>query len=449
MQTAGLSLDQAPPLAIPARFFLTAPLAIIAAGVSLFFIGDGPLASPWYPQIMAWTHLGTLGFLAMVMVGALYQMVPVVAGAPVPKVRLAYLVHALLLLGLIGMQFGLFSQASSTISADVAATGFGIGVHTLLTGLFLFLLPVLWTLVRAPIQDATVNGMRLALIGLAIAAVVGVLLAAGHSGRGFPTQRLDYLKIHLCLALLIWVGYLIVAVSWQVVPMFYMTPTLSKRTKKLMLLAGYVSAVALLLCLFVHWPAKHRILIAAAPAAIVVWLVQPAQTLYLLAKRNRPRADGSLLFWRTGMVVGLALLPLGLLAYFSIKPQWAMLWGWWAIWGWAGMIVHGMLTRIVPFLVWFHRMSPLVGLRPVPSMRGLLSQDQIKLGWLLHLASLLVGSAAILATNGPAPPDQPLANATPMLFTGLTGVLLMATGLMLLFSIVHVLRQQPPPEPVG
>ena len=67
-----------------------------------------------------------------------------------------------------------------------------------------------------------------------------------------------------------------------------------------------------------------------------------------------------------------------------------------AIWGWAGLIVHGMLHRIVPFLAWFHELSPLVGKTAVPSARGLLPDARTRLGLGLHLASLLAGSAAIL-----------------------------------------------------
>ncbi len=417
--------------------------------MALLFMGDGPLASPWYPQVMAWTHLGTLGFLAMVMIGALYQMVPVVAGAPVPGVRLAYVVHAFLLIGLAALAIGFFGQASSSISAETAASAMRAAIHSLIAASALFVVPVAYAVARAPIQDQTVRGMWLALTGFTIGAAFGVVLANGHAGSGFPLQRPLLLKVHFNLELIVWVGSLITAVSWQVVPMFYLTPSVSTRAKRRQLALIWISVVALFATAFKNPPIPHVVLYAAAPGALVVWLIQPLQTLRLIQKRNRPRADGSLLFWRSGLVVALLLIPLGLLAHFSIDQQWAMLWGWWAIWGWAGMIIHGMLTRIVPFLVWFHRMSPHVGLRPVPSMRGLLAQNQIKLGWGLHMASLLFGSLAILMSQGPAPADQPLAHANAMMVTGLTGVLLAATGVVLLVSLIHVLRQQPPPDPAA
>ena len=50
---AALSFDQAPPISVPFRFFLTAPLFGIAAGLALLF-GDGnALASRWEPLALA------------------------------------------------------------------------------------------------------------------------------------------------------------------------------------------------------------------------------------------------------------------------------------------------------------------------------------------------------------------------------------------------------------
>ena len=170
-------------------------------------------------------------------------------------------------------------------------------------------------------------------------------------------------------------------------------------------------------------------MLAVAPAATAVWILHPICTLRALKKRKRTRPDASLLFWKAGMLVALTLLPLGAFAHFSDHPRWSMLWGWLAIWGWAGIIAHGMLMRIVPFLVWFHRMSPHVGLRPVPSMRGLLSQSRIKLGLRLHLASLISGAVGIILSQD--------------WLAHLTGGLLVMTGSVLFSSLISTLQQFP------
>src|SRR3569833_968532 len=83
---AGLSFEQAPPFSLPLQFFLSAPLFLLAAAL-LVVMDPALLASRWTPQALALTHALTLGFLALAMLGALMQMLPVVAGSPLPRPR--------------------------------------------------------------------------------------------------------------------------------------------------------------------------------------------------------------------------------------------------------------------------------------------------------------------------------------------------------------------------
>ncbi|MDQ5914882.1 MAG: hypothetical protein QG584_773, partial [Pseudomonadota bacterium] len=76
-----LSFEQAPPIAAPFRFFLTAPLFSGLAGLLLLVDGPELLTSRWTPGALALTHLIAAGFVLQVMLGAMIQILPVVAGA--------------------------------------------------------------------------------------------------------------------------------------------------------------------------------------------------------------------------------------------------------------------------------------------------------------------------------------------------------------------------------
>jgi hypothetical protein len=91
--------------------------------------------------------------------------------------------------------------------------------------------------------------------------------------------------------------------------------------------------------------------------------------------------------------------------------------------------MHGMLSRIVPFLVWFHRYSARVGLEPTPSMRSLLPQNKIKTGFVLHMSSVVLGVIAILSQSD--------------WLARLTGLLLVATAISLASMLLHVLKRNP------
>ena len=71
---ASLSFEQAPPISVPFRFFLTAPLFGVAAGLLLIWFGADALASRWNAPTLALTHLLTVGFMLEAMCGALLQI---------------------------------------------------------------------------------------------------------------------------------------------------------------------------------------------------------------------------------------------------------------------------------------------------------------------------------------------------------------------------------------
>ena len=385
---AGLSTEQAPPLSIPVSFFLTAPLSMAVAGLWLL-VGAPPLDSRWLPGTLAVTHLGTLGFLAAVMFGALYQMTPVVAGSPVPLARAAHLVHGALVLGVAALVWGF-------------ATGSGpalwVGATALALAVVGFLVPVGIALARAPTRGETVAGMRLAVAALLLTVVLGVLMTSPRTGTPLPFAATELFTAHVALGLVAWVGGLITSVSWQVVPMFYLTPEIPRWARRLTL--GCVAlVVASPVVLLVDGRPPWLLPAFALPGALAVWALQPALVLHAIRRRKRRRVDGSKGFWQVGLACAPLALVLGAAAVLSDEPRWAVAFGWVAVWGWAGAIVIGMLTRIVPFLVWFHRFSALVGKVEVPAMRRMIPEAWIRLARALHLLTLLAGLAAILLSE--------------------------------------------------
>jgi hypothetical protein len=328
----------------------------------------------------------------------------------------------LLLIGLAGFVWRMFGGPAFVMTITNYSLGFAV---------LGFLMPVGWSLIRTATRNETTLGMRIAVIALAAIVIMGLIMAQGYASSGFPESRFLWVQLHLTLALLGWVGGLIMSVSWQAVPMFYLAG-LTSTTSKRILLGALVIGLILPFVVFIAGDVRDSALsstqwaaVASIPAALTIWVAHPLLTLHGLAKRKRRRSDASLLFWRTGLVSALVLLPLAVVACTVVDARWQILFGWFAIWGWAGMILHGMLTRIVPFLVWFHRVAPQIGKMKVISVRGLLSQQRIKIGFAFHLVSLALGAVAIITQADVA--------------ARMTGALLLATGLSLGGSLSHVL----------
>ena len=237
--------------------------------------------------------------------------------------------------------------------------------------------------------------MRLAMLALVVVGGLGLRLAWARAGGAFPGDRAAWLLGHASVGLLCWIGGLIFAVSLQVVPMFYLAPAPSRRLSLLGLGGVALSLLAVPVALLSD-AGGLVVGLSATPAACAVWLLHPWLILSALARRKRRRRDISADFWRAGLILAPALMLLAGLSAVDSSGPWPATLGWLAIYGWGGLIVHGMLTRIVPFLVWFHRFAALAGKRPIPAMRQLLPDKRARPGLWLHGAAVVLGTVAQL-----------------------------------------------------
>ncbi|MDX1593972.1 MAG: hypothetical protein R3298_06970 [Gammaproteobacteria bacterium] len=406
MSTPGLALEQAPPVNAPFRFFLSAPLfGLVAAGL-LLVSGPELLVSRWTPGMLALTHLFTLGVLAMVMFGALLQMLPVVAGAPVAHpVAVATGVHGLLVAGTLALAVGFVRHVPAALQASAVLLALAVA------GL---LAAALHSLYRAPRRHAAVRGMTFAVVALAVAAALGSWLLAGHGWNEVLLRRGAVTDLHAGWALLGWVGILVAGVAFQVVPMFQMTPEYPEWMAR-GLNRGLFAAL-LLWSAGLIWPAAAPLGVAGAA---LLWLgnaLFAVVTLDLQRRRKRRLPDVTLSFWRLGMGCLLATLALWLAGHaapaWSADPRSALLLGAGLVLGYALSVVNGMLYKIVPFLVWFHLQNRLLqsgligtGVK-VPNMKKVLPDAVCRRQFRVHAVALALLPPALL---WPAPMVYPFA----------------------------------------
>lgn len=415
MTYGGIRPEQGPPLSVPVSFFLTAPLALAAAGVMLVVRGADGMANLSGGTAVALVHLGTVGMLLFVMLGALYQVLPVVAGAVVPWVRAAHVVHLALALGFTSL---VYAQAR----ADARA--FALAAVLVSFAIVLFLVPAGVAVVRSEVQSATARGISLALVGLLLVVLAGVRLAASRAGIGVVDDWRVLRAAHAHVGFLGWVGALVAAVSWQVLPMFYFAEAPRGAVSRLTSI-GIATSLCLLAVALV-WPVPVPVPLLALPGALAVWLVHPIWALRALRKRKRRRPDATLSFWWLGLSAAPVCLVLGAASAWRDDPRWPLLYGLVVLWGWAGAIAHGMLMRIVPFLAWLHWCAPRLGKAAhVPSAKELLPDREVRVGLALHVLTLALGAAAVVTGEGSA--------------WRALGIGLLATGAALLRSMLAAL----------
>jgi len=411
MRTAGLRLDQAPPLDIPLRFILTGPLFGVVAGILLAAKGPELLTTPFHPGTLALTHLIALGWISMVMVGALYQILPVAVGVPVKWIRLGRWVHGGLVLGTAALAAGLALGSSIALAVALAALAAAFGS---------VLLQLSIALASAPSVTPTVTSIRLAVGALFAAFVLGLVFAGEHLAGWYPVHRTTLVGLHVLLAFGGWVGGLITGVSYVLLPMFYLTaPFPGHRARLVMgalavalamgLTVGLGTLLAALVAPFAGLAARFAGLAALwdAISGHWMWLALPALSLALIAyggtslqlvgQRRRKTADATLRLWRTGMAAAAGALLLFGGSELDPHPRWLLAFGAVFLVGCAGSIELAMAYKIVPFLVWLHRFSRHSAKATTPLVRDLLSDTAARRQGTLHLLSTLLLCAAALA----------------------------------------------------
>ncbi|MDD5404142.1 MAG: hypothetical protein PHZ14_06330 [Sulfuricella sp.] len=377
---ASLSLDQAPPITVPLRFFLTAPLFAITAALLLLWQGPDLFSSRWNPALLGATHLLTLGHMGLTMLGAIMQMLPVVASAPMRRPALAAaLVHTLGTGGIVLLCTGLAFTLPLALKFALPILG---------SALLLFAALVVITLRRAMPHNMTARAMRLAALMLGATALLGLTLLSNHAFGWWLQSREALTNLHLTWGLLGWVGILVIGVSYQVVPMFLLTPPYPAKITRW--LAALLFILLLALAPASHSPALRILLGSLLAAGFAVFALT---TLRLQSQRRRKQPDVTLNFWRGGMISLLLAVALWLAARvipaLDMAQSYNPLLGVLMIVGFAMSVINGMLYKIVPFLVWFHLQSRRGPSGPkVPNVREILPESRARGQMWLHFAAL-------------------------------------------------------------
>ncbi|MES9872925.1 MAG: hypothetical protein ABW146_07430 [Candidatus Sedimenticola sp. 6PFRAG7] len=396
LNTANLSLEQAPPISVPFRFFLTAPLFGIGVGLCLLVFGPDVFLSRWNSITLSVSHLVTLGMLAMVMCGAMFQMLPVLAGSPVPKVMLlGTTVHTLLVIGTLFLVVG-FSQAE-TGWMFVALFALGGGFAIFIVGIG----TALW---HVGFPNFTVTGMRVAVAALAVTVFIGVTLVGGVVDLWGVEYLVRLADIHVGWGVLGWVGLLIIGVSYQVVPMFHITPEYPLWMRKGLAVSLFFALMLWSILEVATWNGYQVNTISQGVLLLLLgaYVLFAVTTYSLILRRRRKVRDITLMFWKTGLISAVTAFLFWLHGGMgsSVSP---VLLGVLVLVGFAVSLVNGMLYKIVPFLSWFHlqnRQMTLMNMDVmIPHMKEFVPDKRARLQFYAHLLAVGCMLGAVFVTT--------------------------------------------------
>ncbi len=399
---------------------------LLLAGVAAF-AGASDLAAFYdKPHLLAITHLLVLGWINLCAFGVLLQLVPVVFYAPLRWPRLAWGHLVIYVAGASGLVAAFWiGRFDAPLIAAAAVVWLGIALLVFNLGA---------TLVGSGKRDITSWLIAGALVNLLLTATVGLLLAVNFTHPFLPASHLEFLELHAHLGFAGWLLCLIMGAGRRLLPMFLVAPEPPPRRAALAFVAvesGLVLWGAGL------WLAPHAAWIVPAAIALLVlglalWLIEAAT---IVRTRSRRALDPAL---KTA-VVALGLLAVAAAAGVAVARSAGLAspavqaYGALFLLGAVSLLIQAFLYKIIPFLVWLHRWSGLVGRQPVPNLRGIAG-----VAWMRTQLAIFAAGVALLVAGM-------FVSSTPLLRGG-AALLLLSAALLLVNGLRMVLVTPARPE---
>jgi hypothetical protein len=389
MNISGLSFNALPPIDLPFRFFLSAPIFVLLSVGVIFYSGESLWLSRWQPSMLALTHGFTLGFITMVMMGALLQLLPVIGGIGIAKPRfVASSCHALLSVGTITLMANfLWPQAIL----------FHVSAVLLMCTFILYISALTWVLIKKLSQGHSIIGFRFAVFALFIVVILGGILLS-RSQAWFINYELPLLffskqltNSHAIFGLVGWAGLLIIAVSFQVIPMFHVAPSFNTNISRYLPVAIFICLLASLF--------QEAI---ALSLMVVLHVIFAFSLLWIIQKRKRKVPDTSIRYWQLSAV---SLLILFLFYFFpadyltkAIAEKKSLILASIFIYFYLISVIQGMLLKILPFLSYTHLqqrcLTNFSAMQFIPHMHEFLNKKHGQ--WLFYLH--IISGASLLVT---------------------------------------------------
>jgi hypothetical protein len=316
---SGITRDFAPPFALIAPYFLVGTIFYVVSIVALFFLSSTSSFSDM--STIAWVHLYLLGFVMMIIFGAMAQLVPVVIEVGHAAVDFFYIIWPMLTIGTILMVAGF------TISTALLPFGGMI----VLVSMVIFAADLFWTLRHGEHKSIVVSVMGTSNIFLLLGIVSGFIMALSFGG---------------------FIGYVILTImglSMVLLPMFGLSHGFNDKPMlwayRLMMFAVLsVMAGSLLELYLLEWFGIVAILVALSSYFYQVYLIT----------KTRARKENDV--WVKSLVFAFFTLLLSMvftvIYIFGGSESWLMSAGWFLMAGFTGFLITSHLYKIIPFLVW-------------------------------------------------------------------------------------------------
>ncbi|WP_228714775.1 hypothetical protein [Halarcobacter anaerophilus] len=321
----------------------------------------------------------------MVIFGTMAQLVPVVLEVGHFAVDLYYIIYPLLFIGTLLMVIGFHYYPSFLLFGGVVS----------FVAFSIFLLETFLTILKVKKLNFVISTVLIANIFLLFGLIIGILLAFGYSGE-ININIYQFLKAHVYLVLVGYVGVTIMGMSLILLPMFWLSHSFSWIYVKNALVILCVGILLVVFSSFIDIQFFEYIGYSFTFLALLLYFFQ-----IFIIYRTRVRLEIDIYF-KSMMFSYICLLTsiiMGIIYMFYPIQTLLLSLSWLGIFGFITFLITGHLYKIIPFLVWYERFSPYVGKRKVPMLADMIPVKSANMQFLFSTFGVVVISIGLLFIN--------------------------------------------------
>ena len=376
-----LATEMAPPFVLVAHFFIAAVIFLILSALALPFLVDAMDGYVISPSLAAFSHLYLLGFVMMVIFGAMYQLLPVVLEAPIFSKDFAYVQFYMYIVGLSMMVCG-FAFGSLYLLIPYGAV-------ITYSAMLIFCINVFLTFFR--LESITLVGkfLLVATFFLFISVTMGLIIGLSL-GHGLFSIDVDaWVRAHMVGTLGGFVMMVVMGVAMVLLPMFSLAHGYSQKWIESAFYVHSISIIAVMVCLITGYERFVMPLSLFIIFALVLFIIQ---VVVILKSRVRKQND----YWVKNIIFALVGLTSALVVvWFNL-----FLAGILFFFGFLLPFIVGHMYKILPFLVWYEKFSPLVGKQKVPLLHQMIHTNVADVQtWMLFVAVFILSTSMLVASQ--------------------------------------------------
>jgi hypothetical protein len=385
----GIATSMSPSFKMVSKYFSASVLSFLILTFLLFINYDKVAGHYFQPQLLALVHIATLGWISMIIFGALFQLIPVVLEVKLFSEKLAEAQFWIYSIGTTGLTISFWNGNFSTHLSVYASI--------LMLAILLFTINLVVTLFKVKKMNLTAAYLAAAIFYFFITGAAGLLLSIN---LGFPfinTSHLILLKAHAHVAFIGWITMIIMGVAYKLIPMFSLSHNFSFLPAKILFVLINLGLIGL--TVDIVYAISPLLYFASVTLLIISILLFLLQIGLILKKRIRKLLDLGLKY---SIIAFAALFIVTLIGLFLIwtdnimlQTNVAIIYGFLIIFAYISLLIKAQMYKIFPFLVWFHKYSKLVGLKPVPMLKDMFNEKHAIYGFSFFITGIIIATAGI------------------------------------------------------